>query len=213
MLKYKIVPVTPYEQNCSLVWCDQTQRAAVVDPGGDVPKILAQANQLDLTVEQIWITHGHWDHAAAAAELAKQLSIPIYGPHQDDLFWIDLIATQIRGTPGFENAQSFVPDCWLNDGDQVEIGEEKLEVLHCPGHTPGHVVFYSQEKKLAFVGDVLFAGSIGRTDFPMGNYDQLINSIVTKLWPLGDDVVFVPGHGPEGTLGHERRTNPFVQGT
>ncbi|HEY8537338.1 MAG TPA: MBL fold metallo-hydrolase [Steroidobacteraceae bacterium] len=204
-----ILPVTAFQQNCSIIWNEENRRAAVIDPGGDLDRVLAQLDQNGLQLERILVTHGHLDHAAATAELAKLKRVPIEGPHQDDKFWIDGLpeATQRFGFPPGE---SFTPDRWLNDGDTVTVGGEQLEVLHCPGHTPGHVVFFHRAQRIAWVGDVLFAGSIGRTDFPRGDYETLIRSIREKLFPLGDDVTFVPGHGPTSTFGAERRSNPFV---
>jgi len=212
MLKYLTVPVTPFEQNCSLVWCDQTMLAAVIDPGGDLDRILGAVQKLGLKLEQIWLTHAHIDHAGGTAELARRLSLPIVGPQEGDQFWIDGLAQQGKMF-GFPHAEAFTPTRWLHDGETVTIGQSTLQVRHCPGHTPGHVVFYSPDIQRAFVGDVLFAGSIGRTDFPQGNHDQLISSIVERLWPMGDDTVFIPGHGPESTFGRERRSNPYVGGT
>ncbi len=212
MLRYLTVPVTPFEQNCSLVWDDATKQAAVVDPGGDLDVILAEAQRLGLKLEQIWLTHAHIDHAGGAGELAERLGLPIVGPHPGDQFWIDGLAMQ-SARFGFAPARPFTPTRWLQDGDTVTIGGHTLAVRHCPGHTPGHVVFHSPEIGRAFVGDVLFAGSIGRTDFPQGNHQQLIDSITQRLWPMGDETVFIPGHGPEGTFGRERQTNPFVGGT
>jgi hydroxyacylglutathione hydrolase len=212
MLHYHTVPVTAFQQNCSIVWCDETHRAAVIDPGGDLDRVLAEVERLGLALEQIWLTHAHIDHAGAAGELARRLKLPIVGPHPGDQFWIDGLPEQGRQF-GLPQAGSFTPTRWLHDGDSVQIGHCALNVRHCPGHTPGHVVFHSPQAKRAFVGDVLFAGSIGRTDFPQGDYDQLIESITTRLWPMGDDTVFIPGHGPESTFGRERRMNPFVGGT
>ncbi len=212
MLRYLTVPVTPFEQNCSLVWDDATKQAAVVDPGGDLDVILAEAQRLGLKLEQIWLTHAHIDHAGGAGELAERLGLPIVGPHPGDQFWIDGLAMQ-SARFGFAPARPFTPTRWLQDGDTVTIGGHTLAVRHCPGHTPGHVVFHSPEIGRAFVGDVLFAGSIGRTDFPQGNHQQLIDSITQRLWPMGDETVFIPGHGPESTFGRERQTNPFVGGT
>jgi glyoxylase-like metal-dependent hydrolase (beta-lactamase superfamily II) len=204
-----VAPVTPLRQNCTVVWCAKTNKAAVIDPGGEVEAVLAEINRKGLTVEKIWITHGHLDHAGGAAKLQSLTGVPIEGPHPDDLFWIEGIEAQgmMYGMP---EAKSFKTDRWLADGDRVTLGETEFEVYHCPGHTPGHVVFHHREARFAQVGDVLFKGSIGRTDFPRGNYDQLIASITGRLWPLGDDVRFVPGHGPTSTFGEERRTNPFV---
>ncbi len=212
MLRYQTLPVTPFQQNCSLVWCDQTMRAAVIDPGGDLDQVLALSERLGLKLEQIWLTHAHIDHAGGTAELATRLELPIIGPHPGDQFWIDQLDQQGRMF-GFPPSTPFTPTRWLLDGDTVSVGNCSLSVRHCPGHTPGHVVFHSAEIGRAFVGDVLFAGSIGRTDFPQGNHDQLIDSIVSRLWPMGDDTVFIPGHGPESTFGRERRSNPFVKGT
>ncbi|GAB1385368.1 MBL fold metallo-hydrolase [Melaminivora sp.] len=212
MLHYQTIPVTPFEQNCSLLWCDQTQEAAVIDPGGDVPRLLQAVQRLGLQLKAIWLTHAHIDHAGGAGELAERLQLPIIGPHEGDQFWIDGLPQQ-SAMFGFAPAQAFTPTRWLHDGDQVRIGQETLTVRHCPGHTPGHVVFYAPQLQRAFVGDVLFAGSIGRTDFPQGNHQQLIDSITQRLWPMGDETVFIPGHGPESSFGAERRSNPFVGGT
>lgn len=207
-LRVGIIPVTPLQQNCSLIWCTKTMKAALVDPGGDLDKLKAAVAKVGVTIEKLLITHGHLDHCGQAGILAKELGVPIEGPHPDDLFWIEQLA-QDGGKYGM-HAESFVPDRWLDDGDTVTVGEQTLQVLHCPGHTPGHVVFYTPEGHLAIVGDVLFAGSIGRTDFPRGNHQQLIDSITQKLWPLGNDVTFIPGHGPTSTFGRERQTNGFV---
>jgi glyoxylase-like metal-dependent hydrolase (beta-lactamase superfamily II) len=212
MLHYMTIPVTAFAQNCSLVWCDETQQAAVIDPGGDLDRLEAEVKQRGLTLTQIWQTHAHIDHAGGTAELAKKLGIPIIGPHPDDQFWIDGLAQQSKMF-GFPPAAAFTPTRWLYDGDTVTVGHCTLNVRHCPGHTPGHVVFHSPEIKRAFVGDVLFAGSIGRTDFPQGDHDTLIASITQRLWPMGDDTVFIPGHGPESTFGRERQSNPYVAGT
>ena len=210
MLKYHTVPVTPFAQNCSIVWCDETMEAAVIDPGGDLPRLLAEVKRLGLTLKQIWLTHAHIDHAGGTGELARTLGLPIVGPHPGDQFWIDGLPEQSRMF-GFPAAEPFKPTRWLADGDTVTVGNCTLAVRHCPGHTPGHVVFHSPDIKRAFVGDVLFAGSIGRTDFPQGNHQQLINSITQRLWPMGDDTVFIPGHGTESTFGEERRYNPYVR--
>lgn len=208
-LKYKIVPVTPFEQNCTLLWCTETHKAAVVDPGGDLDRILAAAEDEGVILEKVLITHAHIDHAGGTAELAKSAGLPIEGPHKDDNFWIQGLAMQAQMF-GFPAPEVFTPDRWLEDGDTVTVGNETLEVLHTPGHTPGHVVFFHRGSKLAQVGDVLFNGSIGRTDFPKGDYNTLIHSIREKLFPLGDDVSFICGHGPMSTFGQERATNPFV---
>jgi len=212
MFKYLTVPVTPFEQNCSIVWCSDTLSAAVIDPGGDLPRLMDTVKKLGVKLEQIWLTHAHIDHAGGSAELARLLNLPIIGPHTGDQFWIDGLPLQSQRF-GFPPSYTFTPTRWLHDGDTVQIGHCSLQVRHCPGHTPGHVVFFSEEAKRAFVGDVLFAGSIGRTDFPQGNHDHLIASITQRLWPMGDDTVFIPGHGPESTFGRERQTNPYVGGT
>lgn len=210
-LSVAIVPVTAFAQNCSIAMCNSTKKAAIVDPGGDTPLIIKQLQAMQAIPEKILLTHGHIDHAGAAKALARELNIPIIGPHKADLFWLQGLAQQ-AAMFNFKQVESFVPDEWLEDGATVTVGETLLQVIHAPGHTPGHVVFYNEENKLAWVGDVLFQGSIGRTDFPQGNFDQLISSIKNKLFPLGDEVTFIPGHGPESTFGHERQFNPFVSG-
>ena len=207
-LNYQIIPVTPFEQNCSLLWCDETLRAAVVDPGGDIARILSVVKSKGLTLEKILVTHGHIDHAGAVGELAERLSLPIEGPQREDDFWIENLSQQSQMF-GFPEARPFTPDRWLEQGDCVTIGKVEMSVLHCPGHTPGHVVFFNEPGRLAIVGDVLFKGSVGRTDFPRGDFDTLISSIHNRLWPLGDDVAFISGHGPMSTIGAERRSNPF----
>lgn len=211
IMKVLVIPVTSYQQNCSLIWCEHTHRAALVDPGGDVDRLLAEVEKRGLTLERLLITHGHLDHAGGVAELTARLGLPVEGPHQADQFWLDGMQKQAQMF-GFPPTEGFTPTRWLNDGDVVTVGEASLEVLHCPGHTPGHVVFFHRGEQLAFVGDVLFQGSIGRTDFPQGDYDTLINAIKGKLLPLGDEVSFVPGHGPASTFGHERRHNPYLRG-
>ncbi len=212
MLRYHTVPVTAFQQNCSIVWCDQTMAAAVIDPGGDLPELLAEVERRGLKLEQIWLTHAHIDHAGGTGTLARERGLPIVGPHPGDQFWIDGLAQQSRMF-GFPPAEPFAPTRWLADGDEVQIGLSTLAVRHCPGHTPGHVVFHSAEISRCFVGDVLFAGSIGRTDFPGGDHATLIASITGRLWPMGDETVFIPGHGPESSFGRERRSNPYVGGT
>lgn len=208
-IKVAIVPVTPYQQNCSIIKCEASGRAAIVDPGGDVDKILSAVAQLDARVEKILLTHGHLDHCAASDILRQRLEVPIEGPQKEDSFWIEKLPESCKMS-GFPHADAFEPDRWLEEGDTVTVGEQTLGVYHCPGHTPGHVVFIYSEQKVAWVGDVLFQGSIGRTDFPRGNHEQLVSSIRDKLFPLGDEITFVPGHGPTSTFGQERRTNPFV---
>jgi hydroxyacylglutathione hydrolase len=212
MLHYLTIPVTPFRQNCSIVWCDETQQAAVIDPGGDLALLLAEIDKRGLDLQQIWLTHAHIDHAGGTAELARRRQLPIIGPHPADQFWIDGLPEQSRMF-GFPASDSFTPTRWLHDGDTVQIGNSTLTVRHCPGHTPGHVVFHSAEIQRAFVGDVLFAGSIGRTDFPQGDHATLIDSITQRLWPMGNDTVFIPGHGPESSFGRERQSNPYVKGT
>jgi hydroxyacylglutathione hydrolase len=204
-----IAPVTPLEQNCTIVWCAKTKKAALIDPGGEAPRLLAAIQELGLTLDRIWVTHGHTDHAGAVQAIREQTGVPVEGPHRDDQFWIDRIEETGRRY-GIEGAQAFVPDRWLENGDTVTLGETTWEVFHCPGHTPGHVIFFHRGAGFAQVGDVLFQGSIGRTDFPRGNHQDLIDAITGKLWPLGDHVQFVPGHGPMSTFGQERKTNPFV---
>jgi hydroxyacylglutathione hydrolase len=207
-LRAAIIPVTPLQQNCCLVWCSATMRGAFTDPGGDLDRLKAAAKQQGVTIEKILLTHGHIDHCGSAKILADELGVPIEGPHEADRFWIARLEDDGRayGITG----KVFESDRWLVEGDQVTVGELVFDVYHCPGHTPGHVVFHHPPSRLAIVGDVLFQGSIGRTDFPMGNHQDLIDAITTKLWPLGDDTAFVPGHGPMSTFGRERQTNPFV---
>ena len=208
-MKFTVIPVTPFAQNSTLLVCEQTHRAAVTDPGGDLERIEAALAQSGAALEKILLTHGHLDHCGGASELAARHQVPIVGPQREEKFWIDQLAQQARMF-GFPPAVAFEPDQWLEDGDTVTVGATQLQVRHCPGHTPGHVIFYSPADHLAIVGDVLFAGSIGRTDFPRGNHAQLLASIRDKLWPLGNEVRFVPGHGPMSTFGQERRSNPFV---
>lgn len=210
MLERITLPVTPFAQNCSLIWCSQSRKAALVDPGGETERLLAAVAERDLELESILLTHGHLDHVGATGELKAKTGVPVIGPGRDDAFWIDALAQQAQMF-GFPPVQGFAPDRWLAQGDSVTVGEETLEVYHCPGHTPGHVVLLHRAQRLAFVGDVLFRGGIGRTDFPRGNHQQLIDSILHTLLPLGDDITFVPGHGPEGTLGEERLHNPFLR--
>ena len=208
-IKVSVVPVTAYQQNCSILKCETTGRAAIVDPGGDTGRILAAVKEMGAEVEKILLTHGHMDHCAASEELRTSLGIPIEGPHRDDAFWIDKLPESCQ-MMGMAPVDPFVPDRWLDDGETVTVGAQTLQVFHCPGHTPGHVVFLHPGVKLAWVGDVIFQGSIGRTDFPRGNHADLIASIREKLFPLGDDITFIPGHGPTSTFGQERQANPFV---
>ena len=203
-----IAPVTPLQQNCTVVWCTATRKAAVIDPGGEVDRLLQILADEGLELEKIWVTHGHADHAGGAQALREATGAPVEGPHPDDRFWIERILTDALrwGMVG----RSFEPDRWLQDGDTVQVGELIFEVIHCPGHTPGHVIFFNRETLFAQVGDVLFKGSIGRTDFPRGDHAALIAAITGKLWPLGPNVRFVPGHGPMSTFGAERASNAFV---
>jgi glyoxylase-like metal-dependent hydrolase (beta-lactamase superfamily II) len=208
-LRWKQIPVTPFLQNCALIACEATGRGAVVDPGGELERVLAAAEGAGIEIERILLTHAHLDHAGATAELRRRLRVPVEGPQREDRFWIELLPQQAVMF-GLGSAESFEPDRWLEQGDRVRVGELLLDVLHCPGHTPGHVVFFEPGSRVALVGDVLFKGSIGRTDFPRGDYDTLIASIRERLLPLGDDVLVLSGHGPTTTLGEERRTNPFL---
>lgn len=204
-----IIPVTPLQQNCTLLWCRNTMRGAFVDPGGDLPRLKAAAAAKGVTIEKILVTHGHIDHCGEAGVLAAELGVPIEGPHPEDAFWIAM-AAEVGPGYGIPGARPFTPSRWLDEGDEVTVGEATFAVRHCPGHTPGHVIFHHAGTRLAIVGDVLFQGSIGRTDFPRGDHATLIASITRKLWPLGDDTRFVPGHGPMSTFGAERRQNPYV---
>ena len=208
-MKVAIVPVTPFQQNCSLWLCEETNKIAVVDPGGDLDVIKSTIKKMGGTPEVVFVTHGHLDHCAQARMLADDLGVKIIGPHQEDDFWLAQLPEQspMLGIPA---VKAWQPDQWLHDGDVVAFGNQKLEVIHCPGHTPGHVVFYHRGEKLAAVGDVIFQGSVGRTDFPKGDWDTLERSIKNKLFPLGDDVTFIPGHGPTSTFGEEKVSNPFV---
>ncbi|MBR9726924.1 MBL fold metallo-hydrolase [Shewanella intestini] len=208
-MKYQIIPVTPFQQNCSVIWCKETLEAAVIDPGGDKDRIMTEVKKLGLTLTKILLTHGHIDHVGAAQALAQQVNIPIIGPHKEDKFWLDSLPSQSKNF-GFPEVAPFMPQQYLQDGESVVVGKQTLQVLHCPGHTPGHVIFYHQAMKMAWVGDVLFRSSIGRTDFPKSNHDDLIHSITQKLWPLGNDTQFIPGHGPMSTFAEERLHNPFV---
>lgn len=206
-----VVPVTPFQQNCSIVWCMRTKQAVVVDPGGDVARIREALVQLGLTPTAIWLTHGHLDHAGGAAELAEALAVPVVGPHEADRFLLDeLPSSGLRFD--IRDMRAVTPDRWLVEGDTVQVGDAVFSVLHVPGHTPGHVTFYQKDLRFLLAGDTVFAGSVGRTDFPYGSHETLIEGVRTKLLPLGDDVQFLPGHGPASTLGEERRNNPFLQG-
>ncbi|WP_298716544.1 MBL fold metallo-hydrolase [uncultured Oceanisphaera sp.] len=210
MLNRITLPVTPFAQNCSLVWCSDTNQAALIDPGGETERLLAAIAEHGLTLESILLTHGHLDHVGATGELVANTGVPIIGPGKDDAFWIEALDQQVQMF-GFDPVSGFTPDRWLNQGDTVTVGNEQLDVYHCPGHTPGHVVLVHEAQRLAFVGDVLFNGGVGRSDFPRGDHATLINAILTTLLPLGDDITFVPGHGPESTFGHERQHNPYLR--
>ncbi len=208
-LKCAIIPVTPYQQNSTLVWNEDTMVGASIDPGGDIDHILSARDEIGMTIEKIFLTHGHLDHASGTADLASRLGVPVEGPHEDDACLLDALPAQAAKN-GFPEAAAVTPDRWLKGGDTVEAGGLTFDVRHCPGHTPGHVVFFHEPSRLAIVGDVLFQGSIGRTDLPRGDHDTLLRSIREQLWPLGEDVVFVPGHGPTSSFGNERKTNPYV---
>jgi len=208
-LQAVIVPVTPLQQNCTLIWCTETMQGAFTDPGGDLDHLMSVATEHGVTIEKLLVTHGHIDHCGLTGVLAERLGVPIEGPHPDDKFWIDM-APAVGAQYGIAGATAFTPDRWLFDGDQVTVGSLTLDVYHCPGHTPGHVVFHHAPSNLAIVGDVLFQGSVGRTDFPRGDFPTLVKSITSRLWPLGNQTAFVPGHGPVSTFGKERQTNPFV---
>ena len=209
MFQYQIIPVTAFQENCSIIWCDETNEAAFIDPGGE-PELLRKAvEKLGVNIKQILLTHGHLDHVGAAVALANHYDVKIIGPSQEDEFLFSGLPQQCMQF-GFPYTDSFLPDRWLTEGEQVKVGNITLDVLFCPGHTPGHIVFINTKEKIAFVGDVLFKSSIGRTDFPRGNHADLISSITNKLFPLGDDFIFVPGHGPMSSFGNERMTNPFL---
>lgn len=209
-MRHRIIPVTAFEQNCTLLWCDETLEGAIIDPGGDVDLIGEAVAESGLTVKQILLTHGHIDHVGGAGALARQLGIPVVGPHRDDAFLLDSLPVQGQMF-GLPTVPPLAPDRWLDDDDVISIGRQTLSVIHCPGHTPGHIVFVDRAQRLAQVGDVLFSGSIGRTDLPGGSHRDLLDSIHNRLLPLGDDIRFIPGHGPMSTFGEERRRNPFLR--
>lgn len=207
-IKVVVVPVTPLQQNATLIYCTRTMRGAFTDPGDETEKLEAVAAQAGVTIEKILITHGHIDHCGRAGALSAKLGVPIEGPHEADRYWISRLDED--GRRYGVNGAPFEPSRWLSDGDQVTVGEAVLDVIHCPGHTPGHVIFHHAPSHFAIVGDVLFRGSVGRWDFPLGDFDALVDSITRKLWPLGDDTVFLPGHGPASSFAEERRSNPIV---
>jgi glyoxylase-like metal-dependent hydrolase (beta-lactamase superfamily II) len=207
-MKAAIIPVTPLQQNCTLLWCTRTMSGAFVDPGGDIDRLQAAAGGQGVTIEKIILTHGHIDHCGGAKALADELGVPIEGPHEEDRYWIARLEED--GHAYGIDARTFEPDRWLQQGDTVSVGELSFAVHHCPGHTPGHIVFHHAPSKLAIVGDVLFAGSIGRTDFPLSDHQALLDAIVRELWPMGGETVFIPGHGPASTFARERASNPFV---
>ncbi len=211
-MRYEIIPVSPLQQNCSLVWNQGTKIGTLIDPGGNADYLIQTIDKHQITIDKILVTHPHVDHVGAVSELAQSLDVPIIGPHLDDQFWIDnlLVQSKMFNVPC---SGKFTPQRWLQQGDHVSVGDLNFDVYHCPGHTPGHVVFVEHTHKIAFVGDVLFKGSIGRTDFPKGDHATLLASIKNNLWQLGDDYQFVPGHGPMSTIGEEKRSNPFVGDT
>lgn len=208
-MQFQIIPVTAFQENCSIIWCEKTMAGAIVDPGGEFELLVKAVEKLNVNITKILLTHGHLDHVGAAKVLANHYHVKIYGPQQEDKFLLDNLPQQSVQF-GFPFCEAFEPDIWLQEGDIVQIGDEQLSVLHCPGHTPGHIVFIHHQQKVALVGDVLFNNSIGRTDFPRGNYTDLISSIKNKLFVLGDDITFIPGHGPTSTFGQERINNPFL---
>ncbi len=209
MLRYQIIPVTSYQQNCSLLWCDQSHQAALIDPGGDVPLLLDTIKEKKLDLKQIWLTHGHLDHVGGTDEIATKTHAQIIGPNKEDFFWLDILQQQCEMF-NFIKVNNFTPDQWLNEGDTLTLGNETFDVLQTPGHTPGHIVIVHHDTKTVWVGDVLFKQSIGRTDFPRGSHDDLIASIKNKLFTLPDDYQFIPGHGPGGSLKDEALSNPFL---
>ncbi len=210
MLQYQTIPVTSFQQNCSLLWCDETNEAVLVDPGGDVNRLLKVVDELKLSLNAIWLTHGHLDHVGGTGTLKKQLNLPVIGPHKEDAFLINALPMQCKMF-GFAPVEDFTPDRWLEEDDVLSVGNEELDIIFSPGHTPGHIILKHEKQKLLWVGDVLFKHAIGRTDFPRGDHQQLLTSIKNKLLTLSDDFRFIPGHGPESTIGEERLHNPFLK--
>jgi glyoxylase-like metal-dependent hydrolase (beta-lactamase superfamily II) len=208
-LEIRVIPTTPLQQNTSLIWSIESKEGVFVDPGGDIDKLMGAAEEFGVKIVGVWLTHGHMDHAGAAAAVKERTGAEIIGPHEDDQWLLDMIEESGKRY-GIADGKNVTPDRYLKDGDELDLDGVKFGVAHCPGHTPGHVVIYNESGALAFVGDVLFRGSVGRTDFPRGNQQQLIDSITDKLWPLGTDIRFIPGHGPMSTFGQERQDNPFV---
>ena len=208
-LEIRVIPTTPLQQNTSMIWSIETMEGVFVDPGGDIDKLMGAAEQFGVKIVGVWLTHGHMDHAGAAAAVKERTGCEIIGPHKDDQWLLDMIEESCARY-GITDGKNVTPDRYLEDGDVLDLDGVKFGVSHCPGHTPGHVVIHNKDGALAFVGDVLFQGSIGRTDFPRGNHQQLIDSITSKLWPLGPEIRFIPGHGPMSTFGQERQSNPFV---
>ncbi|WP_272690419.1 MBL fold metallo-hydrolase [Providencia sp. PROV152] len=209
-MKYTIIPVTPFMQNCQVIWDENSMEAVIVDPGGEAEKLIAAIEERGLKLSKILLTHGHADHIGATAAIVKHFSVPIYGPQKEDAFWIEALAQQ-NAMFNIEGCPDFTPDYWLEEGQTVSCGPITFDVLHCPGHTPGHIIFVNHADKLISMGDVLFKGGVGRSDFPRGDHQALIASIKNKVLPLGDEYQFIPGHGPMSNLGHERQTNPFLQ--